>query len=114
LLERAEVRPTIGAADVYDYRNKMEFSFGARRWLTPAEIESGDAFDRDFALGLHVPGHYDRLLDLHECHLQGDVSRRIVNTLRALAREEGWAPWDVRRAEGFLRHVVIRTPYHEP
>lgn len=114
LLAHAEVRPPIGARETYDYRNKMEFSFGARRWLTADEVQSGDAFDRDFALGLHVPGHYDRLLDLHECHLQGDVSRRIVNGLRTLAREQGWTPWDVRKTEGFLRHVVIRTPRHEP
>ncbi|MFG0315835.1 MAG: 23S rRNA (uracil(1939)-C(5))-methyltransferase RlmD [Planctomycetota bacterium JB042] len=113
LLAHAEVRPTLGAEEIYDYRNKMEFSFGARRWLTEAEVESGEAFDRDFALGLHVPGHFDRLLDLEECHLQGEVSRRIVNGLRALAKEQGWPPWNVRRAEGFLRHVVIRTPARE-
>lgn len=113
LLAHAKVGSTIGADPTYDYRNKMEFSFGARRWLTEAEVASGETFDRDFALGLHVPGHFDRLLDLQECHLQGPLSVRVVNGIRALAREHGWEPWSVRTITGFLRHIVIRTPAHE-
>lgn len=107
--EDAEVRPAIGSEKVYFYRNKMEFSFSASRWLTREEIESGRDFDTDFALGLHVPGNFDKVLDLHECHLQSLLSRKIVNSVRAFAKDRGWAPWDIRKHVGFLRHLVIRS-----
>lgn len=107
-----EVRPTIGSERSYFYRNKMEFSFSAHRWLTDWEIASGEDFDRDFALGLHVPGRFDKVLDLQACYLQSELSVRLVNATRAFARAQGWAPWDVHAQTGFLRHLVIRTPEH--
>lgn len=103
------VRPAIGSDSVYFYRNKMEFSFSAARWLTREEIESGREFDTNFALGLHVPGHFDKVLDLHECHLQSPLSHEIVNDVRVFAKEHDWQPWDIRKHRGFLRHLVIRT-----
>ncbi|MEP0547043.1 MAG: 23S rRNA (uracil(1939)-C(5))-methyltransferase RlmD [Rhodothermales bacterium] len=105
-----EVRPTIGADELYFYRNKMEFSFAAHRWLTDWEIASGTDFDRDFALGLHVPGRYDKVLDLKACYLQSEWSANLVNATRAFAKEHGWTPWDVHKQTGFLRHLVLRTP----
>ncbi|MBI4879034.1 MAG: 23S rRNA (uracil(1939)-C(5))-methyltransferase RlmD [Planctomycetes bacterium] len=110
LLRGVEVAPVIGAERTWFYRNKMEFSFGARRWLTAREVASGERFDRGFALGMNVPGFFDRLLDLHECHLQSELSARLVNGVRELAREQDWSAWDVRKKEGYLRHLVIRTP----
>ncbi len=112
------VAPTLGAdreegsGGVYLYRNKMEFSFAAARWLTDAEIASGEPFRRDFALGLHAPGRFDRVLDLHECHLQSEWSARLVNGMRDLALTHGWAPWHIRDHTGFLRHLVIRQAAH--
>ena len=109
------VRPAIGAdrdegsGGVYYYRNKMEFSFAAQRWLTDAEIATGEAFDRHFALGLHVPGRFDKVLDLHTCFLQSEWSARLVNGIRAFAKQRGWEPWHPYRHEGFLRHLVVRT-----
>ncbi|MEM1041435.1 MAG: 23S rRNA (uracil(1939)-C(5))-methyltransferase RlmD [Bacteroidota bacterium] len=110
--EGVEVRPTIGAEEKYYYRNKMEFSFSAQRWLTDREIASGETFDRDFALGLHVPGRFDKVLDLSACYLQSAWSARLVNATRALAKRCGWAPWDVHKKTGYLRHLVLRTPEH--
>jgi 23S rRNA (uracil1939-C5)-methyltransferase len=107
-----DVRPTIGADEIYFYRNKMEFSFAAHRWLTDWEIASGEDFDTDFALGLHVPGRYDKVLDLKACYLQSEWSARLVNATRAFAKEHGWTPWDVHKKDGFLRHLVLRTPAH--
>lgn len=107
-----EVPAPLGAEDIYFYRNKMEFSFSAQRWLTDVEIATGDDFDRDFALGLHVPGRYDKVLDLKACYLQSEWSARLVNATRAFAKARGWTPWNVRTHEGFLRHLVIRTPEH--
>ena len=103
------VRPAIGSAKRYFYRNKMEFSFSANRWLTRAEIDSGGRFDTRFALGLHVPGHFDKVLDVHECHLQSTASAEMVNRIRDFVREQGWPPWNIRKHTGFLRHLVIRT-----
>ena len=109
------VRPTIGATrdegsgGVYYYRNKMEFSFAAQRWLTDAEIATEEDYDRYFALGLHVPGRFDKVLDLKTCFLQSEWSARLVNGVRDLARREGWEPWHARDHTGFLRHLVIRT-----
>ncbi|MDX1438398.1 MAG: 23S rRNA (uracil(1939)-C(5))-methyltransferase RlmD [Rubricoccaceae bacterium] len=105
-----EVNPTLGADEVYFYRNKMEFSFSAGRWLTQWEIDSGNEFDKDFALGLHVPGRFDKVLDLQACYLQSEWSARLVNSVRAFAKNQGWEPWDVRKHTGYLRHLVIRTP----
>lgn len=103
------MRPTLKSEKVYFYRNKMEFSFSAGRWLTRDEIDSGREFDTNFALGLHVPGTFDKVLDLHECHLQSPTSRELVNAIRVLAKENDWEPWHIRRQVGFLRHLVIRT-----
>jgi 23S rRNA (uracil1939-C5)-methyltransferase len=107
-----EVLPTVGAERSYFYRNKMEFSFSAHRWLTDWEIASGTEFDTDFALGLHVPGRFDKVLDLKACYLQSELSVRIVNATRELVKEHGWLPWNVHTQQGFLRHLVLRTPEH--
>ncbi|MEZ4702093.1 MAG: 23S rRNA (uracil(1939)-C(5))-methyltransferase RlmD [Rhodothermales bacterium] len=103
------VRPTIGADPIYYYRNKMEFSFSAARWLTTDEIASGDPIDTHFALGLHAPGHFSKVIDISACYLQSETSVRIVNALRDLAKANDWAPWDIRKHHGYLRHLVIRS-----
>ncbi|MFT5515978.1 MAG: 23S rRNA (uracil1939-C5)-methyltransferase [Rhodothermales bacterium] len=103
-----EVRTPIGADDIYEYRNKMEFSFSAERWLTKKEIDSGERFDLRFALGLHAPGYFNKVIDLEECHLQSGLSARIVNGVRAFVLERGWKPWHIRNHVGYLRHLVIR------
>ena len=107
-----DVPAVIAAEDPYHYRNKMEFSFGSRRWLTSREIASGEALERSFALGMFAPGRYDRVLDLSECHLPRESAPRVMGTVRRVALEEGWSPWDTRTNEGFLRHLVVRTPAH--
>lgn len=104
------VRPTVPCAREYEYRNKMEFSFGTQRWLTDEEVRSGAEIDRGFALGLFVPGRFDRVLDLRECHLQSQHSARLVNRVREVARENSIPAWDARSHEGYLRHLAIREP----
>ncbi len=102
------VLPAIGSDRIYYYRNKMEFSFSAARWLTADEIATGEDFDRNFALGLHVPGNFEKVLDTQVCFLQSELSVRIVNAVRDVAKSHAWTPYDIRRQEGFLRHLVIR------
>ena len=107
--EGIEVQPTHGAEEIFHYRNKMEYSFSASRWLTSEEIASGKSFRTDFALGMHVPGRFDRVVDLKECHLPAPISIEIVNGVREMAMSEGWTCWDTSTRTGYLRHLVIRT-----
>ena len=94
-LSSSDVRPPMGAAPgdgsggTYFYRNKMEFSFSAQRWLTDWEIATGEELDTSFALGLHVPGRFDKVLDLRACYLQSEWSARLVNGVRQFAKANG-------------------------
>lgn len=106
------VHPAMGSESIWFYRNKMEFSFSAERWLTTEEIATGERFDLDFALGLHAPGYFNKVLDLTECHLQSELSAQIVNGFRRLAIDRGWKAWHIRKHEGYLRHLVIRQAHH--
>lgn len=106
--EAIPIHPTIGSPTIYGYRNKMEFSFSGRRWLTEQEIASGETFDTSFALGLHAPGQFSSVIDIKECHLQRSPSSEILNSLREIARKNGWTAWDSRKQMGFLEHLVIR------
>jgi 23S rRNA (uracil1939-C5)-methyltransferase len=115
LLERVgklpglSVAPTLPSREQYYYRNKMEFTFGTQRWLTSEEIDSRQTFDREFALGLHIPKRFDRILDLEVCYLQSRMSAGIVNFVRRYARKREWTAFDVKKHVGYLRNLVIRT-----
>lgn len=103
------VRPTLPSPRIYGYRNKMEFSFSTERWLTPEEIVSQQPLDRHFAVGLHVPNNFYKVIDLEECHLPEPITVRLLNALRTFFKEQHWEPWDIRRHTGYLRHLVVRT-----
>lgn len=107
--EDVEIRETIGCGSPYWYRNKMEFSFGANRWLTEREIASGEEFRKDFALGLHAPGRFDKVLDIRECLLQSPESNRILNATRDFAMLHDLPPYTTLTHEGLLRNLVVRT-----
>src|SRR5690606_141321 len=105
--------PTLANERAYHYRNKMEYTFSDMRWLTPEEIASGNDFDRKgVALGLHVPGRYDKILDLKECYLQDAISFEILDWLRSYAVEHKIEPWNTHQRTGFLRNLMIRNAYH--
>jgi len=103
------VAPVIPSPSTYFYRNKMEFSFGTGRWLTREEIESGEDLPKGFALGLHIPGRFDRILDLEECWLQSRASVEIVNRVRQTALQNRWSAYHPRKNTGYLRNLIIRT-----
>ena len=103
-----EVKPTLGSEDIYFYRNKMEFSFSHRRWLTAEEIATGEELRREFALGLHVANRYDKVIDIHECWLQSELSNRIVNAVRDWALDHSVPVYQPDREEGYLRFLVVR------
>ncbi|WP_417200820.1 23S rRNA (uracil(1939)-C(5))-methyltransferase RlmD [Bizionia sp.] len=108
-IELPEVTPILGCKDPYFYRNKMEFSFSDSRWLTLEEIQSDrDLGDRN-ALGFHIPGMWDKILDIKKCHLQADPSNAIRNAVREFAIANELAFFNTRNQHGLLRTMMIRT-----
>ncbi|PKD17918.1 RNA methyltransferase [Salegentibacter salinarum] len=108
-VELPEVTPILGSKEIYFYRNKMEFSFSDSRWLTPEEINSGKDFDDKNALGFHIPGMWDKILDIKKCHLQEDPSNAIRNFIKEFATSNGLSFFNARKQEGLLRTLMIRT-----
>lgn len=101
--------PILASPREFGYRNKLEFSFGAERWLDEEEIlRAGEITDRR-GLGFHAPGRFDRVLDLEECHLQPHPSEAIRSFLGDLAREAGYTFYHAREHRGLLRLLIIRT-----
>ncbi len=108
-IELPEVTPILGSKEPYFYRNKMEFSFSDSRWLTLEEIQSDkDLGDRN-ALGFHIPGMWDKILDINTCHLQADPSNAIRNAVKQFAVENELEFFNTRNQTGLLRTMMIRT-----
>ena len=104
-----DMEPLLAAPADRRYRNKLDFSFSSRRWLTPEEIAGGEVFDDRSALGFHVRGHFDKVLEIEECHLQPEPSNEIRNAVASFARAEGLCFFDPVANEGLLRSLIIRT-----
>ena len=102
------VEPILGSTKTTLYRNKLEFTFSNKRWLTRTEIDSGKELSRN-ALGFHIPKMYDKILDIQECHLQAAPSNLIRNSIREYAEENQLSFYDIRKHEGLLRNLIIRT-----
>jgi 23S rRNA (uracil1939-C5)-methyltransferase len=108
-IELPEVTPILGSANQYFYRNKMEFSFSDSRWLTYEEIDSDRDLGDKNALGFHIPGMWDKILDVTKCHLQADPSNAIRNTVKKFAIENDLEFFNTRNQVGLLRTLMIRT-----
>ena len=107
------VEKIAGCDTPFYYRNKMEYSFGTRRWLTEEEINRDEFVDDSaFAAGMHAPGRYDKILNLNECHLQHPISFKILDFVRDYCKKTGIPAFDTHEKEGFMRHLVIRNSYH--
>jgi len=107
------VEPILGCNQPFHYRNKMEYSFGARRWLTNEEMDREEYIDdRGFSAGLHAPGRFDKILNLNECHLQEPVSYRLLHEVREWCISKEIPAFDTKNNSGFMRHLVIRTSAH--
>ncbi|WP_455169337.1 class I SAM-dependent RNA methyltransferase, partial [Aegicerativicinus sediminis] len=81
-LELPEISPILGSDKIYFYRNKMEFSFSNNRWITEEESRSGQIIEEKNALGFHIPGMWDKILDIEKCWLQEDPSNAIRNSIK--------------------------------
>jgi len=108
-IDVAEFIPILGSKESYNYRNKMEFSFSSHRWLTLEEINSDIELTDKNALGFHIPGMWDKILDLNTCHLQADPSNEIRTKIRAFAIKNNLSFYNLRAHQGLLRTLMIRT-----
>ncbi|HHP7240297.1 MAG TPA: 23S rRNA (uracil(1939)-C(5))-methyltransferase RlmD [Cyclobacteriaceae bacterium] len=102
------VEPIIPSSRTTWFRNKLEYTFSTKRWLTKDEISSGKLFNQN-VLGFHVPKHFDKIVNIDECHLQNEPTNAIRNALREFAREKNIAFYDIKNHRGFLRNLIIRT-----
>jgi 23S rRNA (uracil1939-C5)-methyltransferase len=107
-----EIEPIIPSQNIFYYRNKMEFSFGDKRWLTKDEITQERIIDRDFALGLHIPRIFDKVLDVDECFLQSEISNKILNFTREFFNKRNTSIYSTKTHTGFLRNLVIKQSFH--
>jgi 23S rRNA (uracil1939-C5)-methyltransferase len=106
--ELPEILPIIGGDDTVHYRNKLEFTFSNKRYLTNDEIGRTDVLPQQNALGFHVPRIFDKVIDIQECFLMDDVNNRIRNTIRSFALENNFSFYDIREHSGWLRNIIIR------
>jgi 23S rRNA (uracil1939-C5)-methyltransferase len=108
-LDIPDVNPILGSKEEYFYRNKLEFTFSNRRWYTREELDSSGDFKNWNALGFHVPGMFDKVVDIRKCWLQAEPSNSIRNFIRRYALDHELEFYDTRDSGGFLRNLVIRT-----
>lgn len=107
------VEPIIPSDKIFFYRNKMEFSFSTKRWLTQEEIASlQEIKDKNFALGLHIPNYFDRVLNIDECYLQSNISNHILNFTRDFFEERNTTIYSTETHSGYLRNLVIKQSAH--
>ena len=108
-LDIPEVRPCLGSARTREYRNKLEFTFADRRWLTYEEIAEGGDIASTPAVGFHIPGCFDKVLDIECCHLQIDLSNKIRLATKQYCIDHGYTFHNARAHEGLMRTMVVRT-----
>ena len=108
-IELPEITPILGAPKDTFYRNKLEFTFSNKRWLTEEEISSDREFNQMNAHGFHIPGMFDKVLDIDKCWLMDDLSNQIRNSIRTFSLEQGYSFFDLRNQEGLMRTLMIRN-----
>ncbi len=108
-VELPEFRPILGSEKTRFYRNKLEFTFSNKRWLTEEEVKQDVKYDQMNAVGFHIPGAFDKVLAIDKCWLQDDISNQIRNAVRDYAYAHDFPFFDLRTQEGLLRNIMIRT-----
>ena len=107
-IDLPKIIPIIGSDDTIYYRNKLEFTFSNRRYLTNDEINKAETIPQENALGYHAPGIFDKIIDIKECWLMADINNSIRNTIRNYSIEHHLSYYDIREHKGFLRNIIIR------
>lgn len=108
-VELPAINDILGSIRTERYRNKLEFTFSNKCWLTFEQMNSGEVYEDRRALGFHIPGAFDKVLDIKECHLQDEISDRMRLFIRDFAISNNYEFYDIRQQKGFLRNIVIRT-----
>ncbi len=111
-VELPPISPILGSKQIYEYRNKLEFSCSDKRWYPWEEIEAAgglDKVDSTYGLGFHIPGAFDKVLDIEECHLMPEINNRIRNGVRAYARAHALSFYNEHTHEGLVRTLILRT-----
>lgn len=108
-VEMPEVSPILGSAQTSAYRNKLEFGFCNKRWFTAEEVASGATFDDTTSAGFHIPGAFDKILDITACHLMDDINNRLRNGVKQYARQAGLSFYDYRENRGLMRNMMVRN-----
>ena len=108
-IELPEISPIIGSEKTEFYRNKLEFTFSNKRWLTEEEVKEDVKYDQMNAVGFHIPGAFDKVLAIEKSWLQDDISNQIRNAIRDYAYEHNYSFFNLRSQEGMLRNLMIRT-----
>ncbi len=107
-----EISPILGSQHIYAYRNKLEFTFADRKWLSWDEIHAAgglENIDNSYGLGFHITNCFDKVLDIEECHLMPDINNRIRNGIRQFAREHGMTFYNEHTHQGQLRTLILRA-----
>lgn len=108
-IELPNISPIIGSERSEYYRNKLEFTFSDKRWITRELFNSGEEVDKNHALGFHVGGAFDKILDIEKCYLQDAPSNEIRNEIRRYTKENEYTYYDQRTHDGLMRNLVVRT-----
>ncbi len=108
-IELPDISPILGSAKTTFYRNKLEFTFSNKKWLSYKDIQEDNIPQNMNGVGFHIPGLFDKVIDVNKCWLQDDISNQIRNTIREYAFENNLSFFDLRKQEGFLRTLIIRT-----
>ena len=111
-IELPEISPIIGSKHIYQYRNKLDFTFSDKRWVSWDEVRHAggmENIDKSMGVGFHIPDCFDKVLDITECFLMPDINNRIRNFMRDYAKENHLSFYDMRERTGFLRNIVLRS-----
>jgi 23S rRNA (uracil1939-C5)-methyltransferase len=108
-LEFTEISPIIPSQKIYNYRNKMEFAFSSKMWLTDEQIKSAENFPNRNALGFHLPGMFDKILDINKCYLQESPSNEIRNFVKEFCEKNNYSFFDTKEQHGIMRSLIIRN-----
>lgn len=108
-IEIPAILPILGSEKTEFYRNKLEFTFSNKKWLTLEQINSGEVFEYMDGVGFHIPGMFDKVLDIHKCWLQDDVSNQIRNFVREYCHQKGYTFFNLRDRGGLMRTLIVRT-----
>ncbi len=107
-VELPEISPIKGSENIWEYRNKLEYTFSNRRWLTPEQMASGRVYDDRDGAGFHIPGAFDKVLDIDRCYLQDDLSNQMRRFVKDFGKANGLTFYDLKAQQGLLRTMMVR------